>query len=293
MEASFVIVTKNRPGELEFTLSKLKDQIDLTMHEVLVFVDDCQKTEDIIHKFDWVKWQISHDGIGASPARNKLYKKAIGTFFIGLDDDAHIITTSFISKIKNLFSENPKIGIIAFQEIRGLFLTDDLALKHRQVINQHYYTNDFVGCGFAITKEVYQMTNGFPVWIDIYGEESCVAIEVINLGYEILYDNSIIVNHRVDQQKRLNAKHNYYRFEKQLKNTFNFYLVYYPNPIFSILKLLFHNFKKYALRDITYFKLFFKSLFIVFKQLFLILKQRKPVKKSIILKMKTLQNIKY
>jgi GT2 family glycosyltransferase len=150
-----------------------------------------------------------------------------------------------------------------------------------------------VGCGFAIRKEVYEKTNGFPVWIDIYGEESCLAIEVLDLGYEIHYDNSIIVNHRVDKKKRLAQGRNYFRFEKQLKNTIFYYVVYYPNPMLKIARLLFHNFKKYALQDLKYFYLFWKSIFIAFKEMVYVLKYRKPVKKSTMQKIKTLKGIKY
>ncbi|UFH35710.1 glycosyltransferase family 2 protein [Flavobacterium acetivorans] len=293
MEVSILIVTKNRPDELEITLNKLSVLLDLSIQEVLVFVDGCKKTEVLIEKYPWVKWEISEISISASPARNELYKKAKGVFFIGLDDDSHPLNEDFITKIKSIFLSDTRIGIIAFQEIRGVFVSDKESLEKAEAEIENYKTNDFVGCGFAIRKEIYEKTNGFPVWIDIYGEESCLSIEVLDLGYEIYYDNTIIVNHRVNKKKRLTQGRNYFRFEKQLKNTIFYYVVYFPNPILKIIRLLFHNFKKYALHDFKYFQLFWKSIFNTCKEIFHVLKYRKPVQKSTLRKLKTIKGIKY
>lgn len=293
MEIAVLIVTKNRPEELTITLDKLFRILDLTQHEVLVFIDGCKQTESLIVQYPWVRWEYATLSIGASPARKILYKIAKGTLFIGLDDDAHPLSPNFIAQTQNVFSKNKNIGIIAFQEIRGVFLNDQEALQQAASKVERYTTNDFVGCGFAIRKDVYNQTNGFPVWIDIYGEESCLGIEVLDLGYDIFYDNTIIVNHRVDRLRRINQGRNYFRFEKQLKNTVYYYLVYFPNPFFKISKLLFHNFKKYGLANRMYFQLFWKSLLCVLKEFRYVLRFRKPVQVSTLEKISRLRGIKY
>lgn len=292
MQLSFLIVTKNRPKDLVFTLNKLKDLIDLSIHEVLVFIDGCSKTEAIVSQFDWVNWTTVKNSVSASPARNALYKKAKGAIFIGLDDDAHPLSHNFINEIEATFDENEKLGVVAFQEVRGLFETDTIALtKAKQ--KENFFTNDFVGCGFAIKKKVYDATNGFPLWVDIYGEEPAVAIEVLDLGYQILYNNAIMVNHRVNVEKRKQQGRNYFRFERQLKNTIRYYLVYYPNPLLKVLKTLVHNFTKYAIKDFSYFKSFVKVCFSTLFNLFSILKYRKPVKKSTLQKKLNLKGLSY
>ena len=294
MRVSILIVTKNRKAELAQTLRILERYIDKSIHEVLVFYDaSTDNTSDLIAVFDWVIWERSNKGLGASLARNKLYKNAKGSIFIGFDDDSHPLSEKFISETESIFLKNPSTGIIAFQEIKGIYASDNNALNNAEMDKQSYITNDFVGCGFAIKKEVYEKTNGFPVWMDIYGEESCLSLEVMNLGYEIRYENSIAVNHRVDRIKRLEMKRNYFRFEKQLTNSINHYLVYYPNPVIKIAKLLLHNFRKYALKDKIYFRLFFKSLFIAVLKSPETIKFRNPVSASTIRKTLGLQGIKY
>jgi hypothetical protein len=58
-----------------------------------------------------------------------------------------------------------------------------------------------------------EKTNGFRTWIDIYGEEPCLSIEVLDLDFGHLYTNQVAVNHRVDGAKRKLQGKNYFRFE--------------------------------------------------------------------------------
>ncbi|APY12730.1 hypothetical protein BWZ22_01510 [Seonamhaeicola sp. S2-3] len=262
METSVLIVSKNRKLELEKTISILEGYIDKEKHELLVFLDGCTDNSIVLKQnFPWVLWEESSKSVGASRARNILYKQARGEILIGLDDDAHPLDENFIDKVKQVFKAYENIGVIAFNEIRGVFESDEKALKHNLEKNE-YLCSEFVGCGFAIKKNVYQSTNGFPVWMDIYGEEACVSIEVINNGYDILYTSAISVNHRLDKNVRKKQGNNYFRFGRQLRNSGFYFLVYYRYPIKSILKLFARNFMKYAILDFNYFITYITTVFI-------------------------------
>lgn len=293
MEISFLIVTKNRSEELEFTLKQLHAVFDVTNHEVLVFIDGCKLTEKVQNQFPWVQWYQSDTSIGASGARAVLYPKAKGQILIGLDDDAHPLNANFIKVTEELFNQYPKVGILAFKEIKGIYQSDEQALALKGEAVEEYLCSEFVGCGFAIKKNVYDSTRGFPVWVDIYGEESCVSIEVLANGYDILYTNRIAVNHRVNREERFSTGKNYYRFGKQLKNTVFYYLVYYPKPLFKIVRLLWHNFKKYGSSDWNYFFAFFKSLLTIIINLEKVLKYRYPIDSKDLKRIRQLPNPKY
>jgi len=294
MQASILIVSKNRKAALEFTLQVLARFLDLKIHEVLVFLDGC--TDDSLllkEKFQWVHWVTSEKSIGASAARHQLYPKSKGKFLIGLDDDAHPLNANFIDQTKIIFEKHPNVGIIAFQEIKGIFNSDEEAINQVNANVDEYYCSEFIGCGFAIRKDVYEAINGFPEWIDIYGEESCVSLEVLAKGYDMLYSNTIKVNHRVNiDERKLNGQ-NYFRFGKQLKNTTYYYLVYYPFPLLKILKLYSHNFNKYALMDRKYFRMFFRTIFEVIIGIPKVLKYRSPVDKKVLNNIRTLSGIKF
>ncbi|SHM95401.1 glycosyltransferase family 2 protein [Flavobacterium xinjiangense] len=294
MEASVLIVSKNRRNELNQTLEVLSRILDLSSHEVLVFLDGCSDDSDLLKdKHNWVKWYSTKKSIGASAARHMLYPKAQGQILIGLDDDAHPLSSNFIDQTKAVFQKYTKVGIIAFQEIKGVYSSDNKVLNKIESNKEEYYCNEFKGCGFAIRKDVYETINGFPLWIDIYGEESCVSIEVIAKGYDIIYTNTIKINHRIDLEDRKMKGHNYFRFGKQLKNSTYYFLVYYPYPLLNVFKLYWHNFKKYALKDIKYFKVFFMIMLEVIFSLPKILKYRKPVKVDLIIKMRQLSQLKF
>ncbi|MEX0598766.1 MAG: glycosyltransferase [Candidatus Paceibacterota bacterium] len=294
MQASILIVSKNRKQDLVKTLNIIDSLIDKIQVEVLVFLDGCtDASENLIDEFKWVEFFVSEKSMGASAARHKIYSITNSDILIGLDDDAHPLNIDFISKIENLFKENPNVGIFAFEEIKGVFASDEEAFAQSEHSKKEFLCSEFIGCGFAIRKSVYNMTNGFPVWIDIYGEESCLSIEVLSKGYDILYTNEIKINHRVNQEQRKLNKQNYFRFGKQLKNSTYYFLVYYPSPLLNILKLYWHNLKKYALTDWQYFKIYFKTIFIVLTHVPKILRHRNPVDKSLILKLRNLSFCKF
>ena len=294
MQVSILIVSKNRKVDLLKTLMILDSLIDKSQVEVLVFLDGCSDgSENLKNELTWVKWFVSPKSIGASAARYQIYPLANSEILIGLDDDAHPLDNDFIFKIETLFNEYPNVGILSFEEIKGIYPSDIEVLKQAEKEKKEFFTSQFIGCGFAIRKSVYNQTNGFPSWIDIYGEESCLSIEVLAKGYDILYTNKIKVNHRVDREQRKQNKQNYFRFGKQLKNSTYYYLVYYPFPLINVLKLYWHNFKKYALTDFDCFKIYFKTIIIVLVHIPEILKYRKPVDKSLIVKMRNLSNLKF
>jgi GT2 family glycosyltransferase len=294
MKASILIVSKNRKKDLIKTLSLIASLINKTEVEVLVFLDGCtDDSQNLQHELSWVRWFISEKSIGASAARHQIYPLANSEILIGLDDDAHPLNVNFISQIKKLFDKNSNVGILAFEEIRGVFTSDEQALKQSENLKKEFLCSEFIGCGFAIRKSVYDTTNGFPVWIDIYGEESCLSIEVMSKGFDILYTNEIKINHRVDKEQRKLNKQNYFRFGKQLKNTTYYFLVYYPFPILNILKLYWHNFKNYALKDSMCLKIYLKTVLIVLANIPRVLKYRNPIDKAVITKMRSFSSLKF
>ena len=223
VEFSILIVSHNRKEELIKTLSILKRKMEGSKCEVLVFLDACTDgSHTLIDEFSWVKWSYSNEKKGASPARKLLYSKGRGKIFIGLDDDAHPLHQDFLTRISSFFDQNSQLGILAFKEVKGLYVTDEEALKQVSPNKDTVLCSEFVGCGFAIKADVYFRTQGFPEWMDIYGEETCVSIEVLAQGYDIMHTHKVAINHRINSEKRLQLGRNYFRFGKQLRNSFFF-----------------------------------------------------------------------
>lgn len=296
MNASILIVSRNRRADLDKTLSIFHKFLNFEENEICVFLDGCSdKSEVLQKKFNLVNWHVSKITLGASKARSVLYKKAKGEILFGFDDDAHPLQQDFIEIAEKIFAENRSLGILAFKEIKGVFKSDKEIPEELKEIKKDYLVKDFLGCGFAIRREVYNQTRGFPVWIDIYGEEVCVAMEVLELNYDIMYTYKITVNHRTLKQKMNTGGANYFRFGKQLKNTASFYLVYYPFLLMlkKIGRLYLLNFQKYGLRDSHFFKEYFKALGLNILALKKNSSYRKPVSKKTIEKFNKLSNPPY
>lgn len=295
MEISICIVSKNRKSALRKTLRIVAGLVDKQKYEILVFLDGCEDDSNtLLKEFLDFQWYESSRSIGASPARRVLFAAAKGTIIIGFDDDAHPLQTDFIESTKQLFANNPKVGVLAFEELKGVFPDDRAALQHH-VSKQEYLCNSFVGCGFAMRRNVYEQTAGFPEWMDIYGEEGCVSIQVIDLGYDILYTSEISVNHRVDREQRKTSGSNAFRFERQLCNMALYFLVFYPAHLLARKwgRLFWHNFRKYALKDRKFFFAYFKGLVRFLLKFFKVLSFRKPVTKVTIQKINKLPHPKY
>ncbi len=295
MKASILIVSKNRKEDLAKTIRIIESYIDPAIHEIRILLDGCtDKSEELQDVFPKVHWEVLKTSIGPSRARNLLYKKSAGDILIGFDDDSHPIQKNFIKITDELFTQYPEVGLIGYKEVKGIFL-DEMALIEHLIMDVDYFTRDFLGCGFAVKKSVYDKTRGFPEWVDIYGEELCLSMEILNHNYSILYSHKIVVNHRVDKKERSNLGGNYFRFGKQLKNSAFFYLVYYPFPLLisRISKLFFSNFFKYGIKERKYFIEFYKSLWEFIIKIRKVKKFRSPVKQQTLNKFNSLKNPHY
>ncbi|MCY2687861.1 glycosyltransferase family 2 protein [Salinimicrobium sp. TH3] len=296
MKASVLIVSKNRKEELRKTINYIAKFLDQNQHEMGIFLDgSTDGSVDLKKEFPWINWYGSSESIGPSRARSILYKKAKGEVLFGFDDDSHPLNSGFIEQTLELFETKKNLGIIAFREIKGSFKNRDDLQAILSEKKEDFKVKSFAGCGFAIRRQVYNDGRGFPVWIDIYGEESCVAMETLSLGYDILFTYAISVHHRVDKDVRAKSWANQHRFGKQIKNEGMFYLVYYPFPlvILKLSKLFFHNLKKYSFLDIIFFKEYLLAIFKIFKNFPSALFHRKPVSMRVIKKFNSLRNPEY
>ena len=104
MEASILIVSKNRRDELRKTISILEKCVNKREHEILVFLDGCTDgSGELQEEFPWIQWYSSEVSIGASRARNLLYKEARGSVLFGFDDDAHPMQEDFLQLTIEIF----------------------------------------------------------------------------------------------------------------------------------------------------------------------------------------------
>ena len=154
---------------------------------------------------------------------NRGFEAAQGDMIIVLDDDSHIEAAT-IKRVKQLFSDEQGIGVIAFRIVNS----SGKRFKTWHIPPDDTYQDSFafVGCGFAIRKDLFKKIGFYPGDFFLYHNEIHVAIKVRLLGYRIVYDPLCVAVHRTADHSRDPSRRVYYT----LKNSLTLIWKYYPAP---------------------------------------------------------------
>ena len=115
------------------------------------------------------------------------YINAGGKYILSLDDDTSLKPDT-LKKIINVFEKKPKnVGI--------------LSINSYNPKSKHYYlssTGGFTGFqagGAVFRKELFNKVGYFDEDFFLWGEEDDLALRVLDAGYKIHFEKSIIINH--------------------------------------------------------------------------------------------------
>jgi GT2 family glycosyltransferase len=194
-EFSLVVATRNRWDALQDTFRRLTSWYPAD-GEVLVYDDASSPgargdlADDIRH----ARWFSGTVRIGLSRCRNFLFRRAHGKYIICLDDDADLLTTDACEILRCHFDAHPRCGIITFR----VWWSEDppspgLMLTSRE---RTYECGDFLGGASAMRAACFAESGGYAEWMNLYGEETYVAIGAALRGWEVHYLPSILVHHR-------------------------------------------------------------------------------------------------
>ncbi len=152
---------------------------------------------------------------------NKGFEISKGDIIIVLDDDSHVEIDT-IKRVKELFTNNKNLAIVAFKIIDR----DGKRFNTWHIPSKDVYQESFafVGCGFAIRKDIFKEIGFYPGKFFIYHNEIAVAIKVKLLGYKIIYDPLCVAVHRTGGNQRDPSRRIYYT----LKNSLILIWMYYP-----------------------------------------------------------------
>jgi GT2 family glycosyltransferase len=220
---SIVFLNYNRLDETKVTVNKLlhcKNQLD---YIEIIAVDNgsTDGTREYLAALGESIETILLDSNVGIEGYNKGFAVAQGDIIIVLDDDSHV-DVSTIKRVKELLSSDSDIAIVAFKIVNNAgkrFNTWHLPSKD---IQQESFA--FVGCGFAIRKDLFKEIGFYPGDFFLYHNDVAVAIRIKLLGYKILYDPLCVAIHRTSEQKRDPSRRIYYT----LRNSLVLIWMYYP-----------------------------------------------------------------
>lgn len=220
---SIVLLNYNRLAETRLTIKKLLEckEIDCNIEIIAIDNGSTDGTREYLSELgDSVKTILLDRNYGIE-GYNKGFEISKGNIIIVLDDDSHVEIDT-IKRVKELFTDNKSLAIVAFKIIDK----DGKRFNTWHIPSKDVYQESFafVGCGFAIRKDIFKEIGFYPSKFFIYHNEIAVAIKVKLLGYKIIYDPLCVAVHRTGENQRDPSRRIYYT----LKNSLILIWMYYP-----------------------------------------------------------------
>lgn len=211
---TILLITWNREEILKKNLAKIVSRDKVPFEVIVVDNNSEDETEQMIKTsypgcryFKMGKNQgIKAYNLGASHARGK--------YLLILDDDSCPAEGS-IQKMVELFEEKPDAGIIPFNILHHETKKEYQTWHIPQITGRSEAIN-FLGCGAGIRTELFKKIGYYPECFFIYENELDVSLKVLQQGYKIIYDSTIIAYHDFSSLKRGTSNQIFYGSKNKL-----------------------------------------------------------------------------
>ncbi len=208
---SFIIVTYNRSKdalELLQNISSLSRSREL-LEDVIVVNNASTEDYSSVKKFNEpglpVVYVEANENLGVTKGRNYALQFAKGEIIIFLDDDAVLQNSDALINVLDAFKkpgfENRPVGVVSFKVLYYVNLQlQKNALPHKQFDaykdKSQFFTYYFAGGAHAIKRKVLEEVGNLPAEFFYGMEEYDLSYRIIDKGYCIKYDSSIIMLHK-------------------------------------------------------------------------------------------------
>lgn len=210
---SFVIITYNRPAdtlELLQNITSLNDAKEL-LQDVIVVNNASTSDYSEVKKYASTTIEIpfqfieAPSNLGVTKGRNFALQFAKGEIIIFLDDDAVLGNKDALQNVVKSFATpgiyNRQTAIVSFKVI--YYETGDMqvnGLPHKNYSaykdKQEFFTYYFAGGAHAIKRSVLEEVGNLPEEFFYGMEEYDLSYRILEKGYCIKYDASIVMRHK-------------------------------------------------------------------------------------------------
>ncbi|MBI3585373.1 MAG: glycosyltransferase family 2 protein [Nitrospinae bacterium] len=295
MLVSYIILTRNRKGEVVKALRSVRNQ-DYTSKEIIV-VDNASSdgTAEMIKKdFPDVRYYRMNSNIGACAGRNIGIKEAKGDILIFLDDDAIFEKGNETTTAVNKFNSMPDIDAIAFKVIDEQSGGVSHGVQHGGypvrgkgvILEEKEVSYFFIGAA-SFRRRVFEDAGLFHEEYFIYCEEMELSFRMLEKGMRILFIPQIAILHKMSSTGRM--PHIYYQLRNRIWIVFKYLPLIYAIMHSSIwlIYLLWHSIKDKKTDD------YLKAVIDSAKGLPRILKNRSVLSRRTIKRLKELRGRLY
>jgi hypothetical protein len=117
---------------------------------------------------------------------------------VSFDDDSFPIDADFFSSVVSAVDRHPSAGVIAMNIIHD----DELMMERLSYV---HLTADFIGCGCIYRKSAFWAMRGYVPIQPAYGvEETDLALQIIDAGWDIIHDHRLRVRHATTRSNQAN-----------------------------------------------------------------------------------------
>lgn len=186
-----IIPTYNRPEQLLVALENIYN-CDPYPEEIILHIDANDKVTQAVlesSSFPFLKIIQSTVQMGPGGGRNLALAQSSHEFVASFDDDSYPLDKDYFSRLLQLFEQFPQAAVIG----ASIFHIGEQVLPDQPIA---HWSANFVGCGCAYRKSIFQKTNGYIPLPLAYGiEEVDLALQLHNIGWSILQSPYLRVFH--------------------------------------------------------------------------------------------------
>ena len=204
MKASVIISTKNRCDELRITLQSCIIQ---TADPEIIVIDDGSTDgtmEMVQSEFPQAKLVQVQQSQGCIVQRNRGAELAIGDILFSIDDDAEYSTPHVIEQTLADF-DDPRIAVVAIPLIEPNL--GDRRLQWPPDYDHTWISDSFKGTSYAIRRAIFIEVGSFRAELTHQGEESDLAIRLLDLGYFVRLGRADPIIHYESPKRDLRRMH--------------------------------------------------------------------------------------
>ncbi|MGV9881772.1 glycosyltransferase family 2 protein [Streptomyces sp. NPDC003006] len=194
-----VITMGNRPRELDALLASVAGQ-DVSADRI-VLVGNGSPLPELPALPGKVTAIELDENLGCPGGRNVAIERLMDLgdvdVVIELDDDGLLVDNDVFRKVRDLFTDDPRLGIVGFR------IADEHGETQRRHIPRLRATDPmrrgpvtaFLGGGHAFSAEMLGQTGTWPAQFFFGHEETDLAWRAVDAGWKILYEPALLLQH--------------------------------------------------------------------------------------------------
>lgn len=200
MQATIVITSKNRKGELQRALDSCVAQ---TARPEILVIDDGSKdgTAELVRsQYPGVRLVRSETSQGLIVQRNNAGSLVVSDIIISIDDDAVFSRDDIVAEVVRQFSDSRIAAVaIPFVNVNG----DRILRQDAPDSSEIWITNEFIGTAHALRREVFLKVGGYRGVLFHQGEEGDLCIRLLEQGYVVRLGRSAPIHHFESKERSL------------------------------------------------------------------------------------------